>query len=241
VSSCLLGIVTGSTSLHIWSKHSKDFGEVKVYCSAVKWYGRGKCNCFDQAVIVCFVAFPEQCHELDEFWDVEVDIIEERCQQQVESRGIDSGHKFLQLFLYPFERKDPESGEDGASCRRWTSAFLVRRRFRGFKLDIVQVVANALVLAHKEVCHTRLAVVSRDTAGARTIVRSPSDLLPTPILASSRVRVLYASLRSYPRRHIRPRPSQHRVLPASSSVSPIRAAAFVCTGGYTGCFCHPCG
>ena len=47
------GIATQSASLHIWGKPTKDFGKVKVKasCSAGKWGGRGKCNCFDQATM----------------------------------------------------------------------------------------------------------------------------------------------------------------------------------------------
>jgi hypothetical protein len=55
---------------------------------------------------------------LDEFWDVKADIIEELCPQLVESRGIDPGQKFLQVFVDTFEREAHESGEDRASWRR---------------------------------------------------------------------------------------------------------------------------
>jgi hypothetical protein len=82
------------------------------------------------------IVFPEcwrATDELVEFWGVEVNIIEERDLQQVESRGIDPGHKVLQVFVDPFEPKLGESGKDRyrASWRRWTSAFLVRTRLRG--------------------------------------------------------------------------------------------------------------
>jgi hypothetical protein len=76
------------------------------------------------------------CYESDEFWDVEVNIIEERCRQPVESRGIDSGQKLLRVFVYPFEGKPPESGEDRASWRKQTSVFLVRTRLRGVELKV---------------------------------------------------------------------------------------------------------
>jgi hypothetical protein len=80
------------------------------------------------------IVFPEcwrATDELVEFWSGEVNIVEERDRQQVESRGIDPGHKVLQVFVDPFERKPRESGKDRASWRRWTSCFLVRTRLRG--------------------------------------------------------------------------------------------------------------
>ena len=40
------GIATQRARLHIWSKRAKDFGKVKACCSAGKWNGRGKRNCF---------------------------------------------------------------------------------------------------------------------------------------------------------------------------------------------------
>jgi len=74
-----------------------------------------------------------QCYESDEFRDVEVDVMEERCRELLESRGIDSGQKFLQVFVGPFEQKMRERGEDRASWWKWTSAFLFRTRLRGFE------------------------------------------------------------------------------------------------------------
>jgi hypothetical protein len=74
--------------------------------------------------------------ELVEFWGVEVNVIEENCRQPVQSRGIDPGNKFLQVFVDPFERERRESGEDRATWRRRTSAFLVRGRLRGVELKI---------------------------------------------------------------------------------------------------------
>jgi hypothetical protein len=57
--------------------------------------------------------------ELVKFWGVEVNItIEERGQQPVKLRGIDPGHKVLQVFVHPFEPKKCESGKDRASWRR---------------------------------------------------------------------------------------------------------------------------
>jgi hypothetical protein len=83
---------------------------------------------------VRLIVFPERWRatdELVEFWGVEVNIIEECNQQLVESRGINPGHKVLQVFVDPFEPKKSESGKDRVSWRRWTSAFLVRTRLRG--------------------------------------------------------------------------------------------------------------
>jgi hypothetical protein len=73
---------------------------------------------------------------LDEFLGVEVDIIEEPGRQLVESRGIDLGHKFLQVFVYSFEIETRESGENKASWRRWTLAFLVGKGLRGFEIKV---------------------------------------------------------------------------------------------------------
>jgi hypothetical protein len=53
--------------------------------------------------------------ESDEFWGVEVNVIEGRYRQVVDLRGVDPGQKFLQLFVDPFEPKFRESGEDNAS------------------------------------------------------------------------------------------------------------------------------
>jgi hypothetical protein len=86
----------------------------------------------EMRVVVC----PEcwrATDELVEFWGVEVNVIEERDRQQLESGGIDPGHKVLQVFVDPFEPKRSESGKDRASWRRWTSAFLVRTRLRGIE------------------------------------------------------------------------------------------------------------
>jgi hypothetical protein len=71
-----------------------------------------------------------------EFWgvQVEVNVMEGSYQQPVKSRGIDPGHKFLQVFVDPFERERLDSGEDKASWRNWRSAFLVRGRLRGVEL-----------------------------------------------------------------------------------------------------------
>jgi hypothetical protein len=80
--------------------------------------------------------FPEcrrATDELVEVWGVEVDIIDECYRQRVELRGIDPGHKFLQVFDHPFELKNRESREHRANWRKWTWAFEVRVRLRGFE------------------------------------------------------------------------------------------------------------
>jgi len=65
--------------------------------------------------------------ELVEFRGVEVNILEERRHQLVESRGIDTGNKVLQVFVGPSEPKLGESREDKTSWGRWRLAFLVMR------------------------------------------------------------------------------------------------------------------
>jgi hypothetical protein len=66
-------------------------------------------------------------------WCVEYDIIEEVYPEVVESRGIDAGHKILQIFGGPLEPKPCENGENRACRGRWTSACLVRARSRGLE------------------------------------------------------------------------------------------------------------
>ena len=51
--------------------------------------------------------------------------------QGVESRGIDAGHKVLQIFEDPLEGKISENGKDRACRGRRTSGCLVRARSRG--------------------------------------------------------------------------------------------------------------
>jgi hypothetical protein len=63
-----------------------------------------------------------------EFWGVKVNIIEARYRQPVDLRGIDPGHRFLQVFVDPFERKCSESGQGKASWQKWTLAFVESRR-----------------------------------------------------------------------------------------------------------------
>jgi len=60
--------------------------------------------------------------ELVEFWGFEVCINEENCQQQAEVRGVDPGHKFLQVIFHPFVLKICESGKDRANWGKWTPA-----------------------------------------------------------------------------------------------------------------------
>ena len=69
--------------------------------------------------------------ELVEFRGTEDIILEEGCDQLVELRGIDTGHKVLQVFVGPSELKLGEGKENTASCRRrrrrwwWWKAVLV--------------------------------------------------------------------------------------------------------------------
>jgi hypothetical protein len=72
--------------------------------------------------------------ELVELWGVI--IIKEHYRQPVESRGIDPGHKVLEVSVDPFKPKLGESGEDRASWVKRTSAFLVRRRLRGPEMKV---------------------------------------------------------------------------------------------------------
>src|SRR6267154_1474559 len=81
-------------------------------------------------LIICYECW-RAADELVEFWDVKVNIIEERCRQQVELRGIDPSHEFLEVFVDTFEGEIHESGKDRASWRKWRSAFEVGIRFRG--------------------------------------------------------------------------------------------------------------
>jgi hypothetical protein len=71
--------------------------------------------------------------ELVEFQGVEVNIIEGRCHQHAESRGVDTGHKVLQVFVGPPEPKLDESREDKASWWRWRTTFLVMMVCKFFK------------------------------------------------------------------------------------------------------------
>jgi hypothetical protein len=59
----------------------------------------------DETRLIICVECWRATDELVEFRGVEVNIIEELCQQPVESRGVDLGQKFLQVFIYTFERK----------------------------------------------------------------------------------------------------------------------------------------
>ena len=59
-----------------------------------------------------------EADELDELWCVKCDIIEEVYVQVVELRGIDAGHKVLQIFAVPLEGKICENSE-GRACRGW--------------------------------------------------------------------------------------------------------------------------
>src|SRR6266852_4757399 len=72
--------------------------------------------------------------ELAEFWGLEFRI-KERCIQPAELRGIDPGHKFLQVFVRPVEPKIRESGEDRANRRKWTSGFEFGMRIIGSELE----------------------------------------------------------------------------------------------------------
>ena len=65
-------------------------------------------------LIIC-PEFWRATDELVEFRGVEVNIIEKRCEQPVESRGIDPGDEVLRVFVDPFERKIREIGEDRPS------------------------------------------------------------------------------------------------------------------------------
>ena len=68
-------------------------------------------------LIIC-PEFWRATDELVEFRGVEVDIIEKRCEQPVESRGIDPGDEVLRVFVDPFERETGESGKGRAGWRR---------------------------------------------------------------------------------------------------------------------------
>ena len=71
--------------------------------------------------------------ELHELWCVKYDIIEEGYVQNGELRGIDAGHKVLQILADPLKRKLCESGEDRASRGRRTPGCLVRAGSRGLE------------------------------------------------------------------------------------------------------------
>ena len=68
-------------------------------------------------LIIC-PKFWRAIDELVEFRGVEVSIIEERCEQLAEPRGIDPGEKVLRVFVDAFERKTSESGKGRASWPR---------------------------------------------------------------------------------------------------------------------------
>ena len=53
--------------------------------------------------------------ELVEFWSVEINIFVEHGQKLVKSRGIDLGHKALQVFADSFKPKGSESGDEPGS------------------------------------------------------------------------------------------------------------------------------
>ena len=73
--------------------------------------------------------------ELDQLWRVKDAIIEEVYQRLVELRGIDVGHKVLQIFADSLEVKGRKNGEDRACRGRETSAFQIRAKFGGFKCE----------------------------------------------------------------------------------------------------------
>jgi hypothetical protein len=53
------------------------------------------------------------------------------CRQPVESRGIDPGHKFLQVFVDAIKEEKPERGKDRTCGWRRTLVFPVGRRYKG--------------------------------------------------------------------------------------------------------------
>ena len=71
--------------------------------------------------------------ELGKLGGVEIDLIEENYVQLAESRGIDAGHKVIQIFTDSSELKIRESGKDRACQRRRTSAFPIRERLGGLE------------------------------------------------------------------------------------------------------------
>jgi hypothetical protein len=60
---------------------------------------------------------------------VEADIIDELCQEPIESRSIDPGHKFLQVCFDTMKQEKAERGKDGTCGSRQTLAFAVGGRY----------------------------------------------------------------------------------------------------------------
>src|SRR5882762_3993534 len=84
---------------------------------------------------MCFIGYIEtwcSTDELGKLRGVEVDLIKENYAQVAESRGIDAGHKAIQIFTDSSELKIRESRKDSACpSRRW--AIPIRERLRGLE------------------------------------------------------------------------------------------------------------
>jgi hypothetical protein len=63
--------------------------------------------------IMCLQLFGAT-NELDELGDFEYKLIEEECQEPVESRGIDFSHKVFKVLANAFELQRGKGGEDNA-------------------------------------------------------------------------------------------------------------------------------
>jgi hypothetical protein len=76
----------------------------------------------EHAYFIGCLECPRVADEFSEEWTIEIDLIKEIYFHAIESRGIDAGHKVLQIFADPFKPEIRKSREERACRRRWRLA-----------------------------------------------------------------------------------------------------------------------